>query len=195
MLHLHRRILRTRHSFTFRHLPLSSLSVVSPTIQHRPRPSHSSTRSVLLQGLRHQCPSLTLGLHRFGCIGKVASPSVLGGTPCEEVEFSDEFYHGGPLFIRLYVRYLPFATCITHRVLHASEIHQAVITVIHPVFVTRHSLCDQTRTDWRCVIGLGRSGAGVGGTGRDYGAELENGYKNVNVEGDDDEGTDGRRRG
>jgi hypothetical protein len=63
MLHLRCRIPRSRHSLTFRHLPLSSLSAVSPTIQHRPRPSHSSTCSVLLQGLRHQRPSLTLGLH------------------------------------------------------------------------------------------------------------------------------------
>jgi hypothetical protein len=104
--------------------------------------------------------------------GKVAIPSVLGRTPCEEVETNDGFRYGSSLLIWLYIRYSPFATCITQR---------AVITIIHPTLATRSGTTQRQ-------VGVTSQAQGgeeqeseeqeskaQGGAERGYGAELENG--------------------
>jgi hypothetical protein len=99
--------------------------------------------------LSHQHPDIALGflIHPLVCLcsgvfvisvlfshwdstrsGKVAILSVLGGTPCEDVETIDGFRYASSLLIWLCIRYSPFATCITQR---------AVITIIHPILATR----------------------------------------------------------
>jgi hypothetical protein len=83
-LRLHRLIPRTRHSLKYLPILLSRQTLPTPNIQapptlispycitpppstppRRPRPSHSSTRSALLQGLRNRHHSFTSGLHSF----------------------------------------------------------------------------------------------------------------------------------
>jgi hypothetical protein len=130
-----------------------------------------------------------------GCIAKVASLLAFGGTQCKEVEPGDEFRHGAHLPIRLGVGSSPFTICVTQRILHASDALRSVFAVIHPALTT----CSATRRGRFGATsynhgGVEQESTTQGGTEREYGAELVNGDIRVDVEGEDDEWTNGECR-
>jgi hypothetical protein len=107
-------------------------------------------------------------------------------------KFGDEFRPEDSLPIRLCIRHSPFVTCITQR---------AVITIMHLTRATRSGttqrqvgVTSQTQGGKEQESEEQESKAQEGAE-REYGAELENGDVDMDVEGDDDEGTDRKRRG
>jgi hypothetical protein len=126
---------------TFRLFPTlvspNCITLPPATPPHLPRPSRSSTRSALLQRFGIIVLPSYWNYTCVGCIGKVTRLLVLRRAPCEDVESDEQFRYVSSLPIRPCARYSLSATCITQLVLHASDTHRAVITIIHPALAIR----------------------------------------------------------